>query len=268
MASAKPHIVLLAGAWHSPPYFAKITSLLQDHLYVVHTRQLPSVGVPPLWTPPKDFVQDTVAVRSLLDYAVGEGNDVVVICHSWGGTVAGGALVGYSKEERAKNGLQGGVVRVGYMCAFMIDEGISLHEIGGGEYPPWYDRNVGRILYRSPCDTELLQGPYIRVNDPSVMYNGLSEAEQAYWFSQLQTHSLCTIQAPTLGASWKTIPSSYLMCEKDLAIPLQAQEMMVDAAREKGAQVEVSRLETGHSPYLTMPKETVDWIRTVAGEET
>lgn len=99
------------------------------------------------------------------------------------------------------------------------------------------------------------------------MYNGLSEDEQTYWFSQLQAHSLASLQAPTLGASWKTIPSSYLFCGQDLAIPVQLQEMMVNGAKDKGARVDVSRLETGHSPYLTMPKETVEWIRGVAGEQ-
>lgn len=146
MATSKPHIVLLHGAWHSPPYFSKITTLLQDYLYVVHAQQLPAVGVPPLWTPPEDLVQDTATVRSLLNYAIGDGIDVVVICHSWGGTIAGSALVGYSKEERAKRGLKGGVVKVGYMCAFMIDEGTSLHEQGGGQYPPWYDLDVGFVF--------------------------------------------------------------------------------------------------------------------------
>lgn len=99
------------------------------------------------------------------------------------------------------------------------------------------------------------------------MYNGLPEDEQAYWSSQLQAHSLASIQALTLGASWKMIPSSYLLCGQDLAIPVQLQEMMVNGAKEKGAEVEVSRLETGHSPYLTMPNETVEWIRVVAGEK-
>lgn len=142
MAHPKPHLVLLHGAWHSPAYFAKITSLLQDCLYVVHAQQLPGVGSSPSWNPPTDLAQDVAAARSLVDYAIAEGNDVVVICHSWGGTVATSALVGYSKEEREKKGLKGGVVKVGYMCAFMIEEGMSLQSLAG-DYPPWYDIDVG-----------------------------------------------------------------------------------------------------------------------------
>lgn len=142
MANSKPHLVFLHGAWHSPAYFAKITSLLQEHLYVIHARQLPGVGVPPLWNPPTDLSEDIAAARSLVDYAIADGNDVVVVCHSWGGIVAGSALVGYSKEEREHRGLKGGVVRVGYMCAFMMDEGASLQSGGGEEYPPWTEVEV------------------------------------------------------------------------------------------------------------------------------
>lgn len=57
------------------------------------------------------------------------------------------------------------------------------------------------------------------------------------------------------------------MCEQDGAIPVQVQEIMVNGAKEKGAHVDVSRLDCGHSPFLSRPAETVVWIRGVAGEE-
>ena len=120
-------------------------------------------------------------------------------------------------------------------------------------------------LLQSPINTQ--QGEYIRATDPTVFYNGLSEEEQAYWFSQLQTHAFATLYHPSTGASWRTIPSSYLICEQDKAIPAEFQEMMANAAKEKGADVEIERLDCGHSPFLVMPKETVDWIRGVAGEK-
>lgn len=139
MTHPKPHIVFLHGAWHSPVYFAKITSLLQDQLYVVHARQQPAVGVPPSWTPPTDLSQDLEAARSIVDRAIGEGNDVVVICHSWGGKIASSSLVGYSKEEREKKGLKGGVVKVGYMCAMMVDANENIPQ---REVPTWYELDV------------------------------------------------------------------------------------------------------------------------------
>ena len=56
------------------------------------------------------------------------------------------------------------------------------------------------------------------------------------------------------------------MCEPEFMVPVQVQETMVNAAKEEGASVEGSTLDTGHSPYLTKPKETVAWIRRVAGD--
>ena len=139
MTHPKPHIVFLHGAWHSPVHFTKITSLLQDQLYVVHARQQPGVGVPPSWTPPKDLTQDVEAARSIVDYAIGDGNDVVVICHSWGGKIAGSSLVGYGKEEREKEGRKGGVVKVGYMCAMMVDDKENMPQ---PSTPSWYELDV------------------------------------------------------------------------------------------------------------------------------
>jgi len=141
MSTSKPQLVLIHGAWHSPAYFARITSLLQDHLYVVHSLQLPAVGRAPLWTPPEDLSLDVAAARALLDTAIADGKDVIVVCHSWGGTIAGSALVGYGKEEREAKGLKGGVIKCGYMCAFMVDEGVSLQGTVG-EYPTWYELSV------------------------------------------------------------------------------------------------------------------------------
>lgn len=90
--------------------------------------------------------------------------------------------------------------------------------------------------------------------------------------------------APATAASWKEIPSSYLLCENDRAIPSAGQEDMVNRAKNAGAEVEVTRIkvsnrreivssymlmnaQAGHSPFLSQPDETVKWIRGVCGEK-
>jgi hypothetical protein len=52
-----------------------------------------------------------------------------------------------------------------------------------------------------------------------------------------------------------TIPSSYLICEKDNAIPFQAQEGMIAMAQAKNPKAFdiVERCEASHSPFLSMP---------------
>jgi pimeloyl-ACP methyl ester carboxylesterase len=133
---AKPQIVLVPGAWHTIAYFSTLIAKLQELGYTVHARQLASVGNP---NPPKDLSQDVAIVNGTVEEAIGDGNDVVVICHSWGGLITGCSLAGLSKKEREAAGKKGGVVRAGYIAAFIAPEGVSLVEcIPGGKPEPWW----------------------------------------------------------------------------------------------------------------------------------
>lgn len=140
---SKPHIVLVPGAWHDPSSMASVTSLLTRAGYTVHARQMPAVGSS---NPPKDLSEDVAALRAMVDDALATGADVVVICHSWGGMVTGSALTGYSKSARERNGQKGGVVRVGYLAAFMVPVGMSLKDAIGGTWPVWFDEQVTFFL--------------------------------------------------------------------------------------------------------------------------
>lgn len=134
---SKPHLVFIPGAWHTPEAFSVIIPKLEAHGYTVHTLQLPAVGPSPD-NVPTDLSQDINAVRSLVTKAIGAGNDVVVVPHSWGGIVAGSALAGLGKKEREAKGEKGGVVRTAYMCAFMAPEGVSLIDALQGNIPDWW----------------------------------------------------------------------------------------------------------------------------------
>lgn len=130
----KPHIVLVPGAWHLPACMAPVTSKLSDLGYTIHSRRMPAVGNP---NPPKDLSEDIAAVDSMVNEAIGsDGNDVIVICHSWGGIVTGSALKGLSKTEREAQGKKGGVVRTGYVAAFIVGEGVCLLDCTRG-VPAW-----------------------------------------------------------------------------------------------------------------------------------
>lgn len=141
---SKPQIVLLPGAWHYPSCFSLVIPKLEAAGYTVHTTQLPSVTD---HDPPKDPSADVAAVQSVVDKAIGSGNDVIVFPHSWAGIVAGSALVGYGSKEREAKGEKGGVVRFGYMCAFMTPEGGSLADFNQGQQPPtWWAPKVSDLL--------------------------------------------------------------------------------------------------------------------------
>jgi pimeloyl-ACP methyl ester carboxylesterase len=246
---SKPQIVLVCGAWHAPDiYMTSLTSALSSRGYKIHTRQMPSVGNP---TPPTDLTADIAALRTLVSDAISPtGNDVIVICHSWGGIITGSALDGLSKREREASGQKGGVVRAGYMAAFMLPAGGTQKDAPGTNLPAWVS----------------VQPPQTYATSPEMFYNDLPPADQDMWFSKLQSHALGSVSTPPTGESWMVIPSSYLLCELDQAIPEAVQVGMIEGAKGIGADVQVTRIRAGHSPFLSRVEETAEWIRGVAGE--
>lgn len=84
--------------------------------------------------------------------------------------------------------------------------------------------------------------------------------------ARLRPHALSTFCDKARSAAWKKIPSSYLVCEDDQAIPVQAQDGMIARAKELGGEIETERLFVSHSPYIVKPEHVARFLRRSAGE--
>jgi len=69
------------------------------------------------------------------------------------------------------------------------------------------------------------------------------------------------------------MPCTYMVCEKDNAVPVKRQEMMLENVRkdcrERGVGTEwlsVVRVACGHSPWLSQVEKVVELVREVAGQ--
>lgn len=82
----------------------------------------------------------------------------------------------------------------------------------------------------------------------------------------MKSHAFSTFADKTRAESWREIPTSYLLCEDDMTIPAAAQESMTRKVKETGADIEVKRIKSDHSPFLGCPEVVVQWIRETAGE--
>lgn len=122
----KPVFVLIHGAWHTPACYDRTKSLLSPHGYTSICPSLPSVSFTP---PPNAFQEDIKTIRSTVLDLVAD-NDVVVVMHSYSGIPGGSALDGLDKESCEGRGLKGGVMRLVYVAAWMVDEGY-VHSFGG-----------------------------------------------------------------------------------------------------------------------------------------
>ncbi|KAL4901294.1 hypothetical protein BDW74DRAFT_187748 [Aspergillus multicolor] len=240
-----PTIIFSIGAWITPPTFDAIRARLSERGIPSETPAHPSIGAEP---PNKTLADDVASLRSVLQKLVEvEGKDVVVVGHSYGGVVASCAVEGLAKADREAAGQEGGVSRIAYLAAFALDKGQSLLGMLGGQYLPWMEVN----------------GDFVHCNaGPQAAFHDLALEEQQKWSSKLEH----TSRAVFLGAStyepWHCIPSTYIFCEEDQALPLQFQEMM---AAKLGPDL-TYRLKSSHSPFLSMPDQLADVLEDLVGK--
>lgn len=80
----------------------------------------------------------------------------------------------------------------------------------------------------------------------------------------LQQHSYQTFESKLTYPAYKDIPTTYFLCTKDNAIPIAAQEGMVEMAKKAGANIETVRFEASHSPFCSMPDKVTEACRETA----
>jgi hypothetical protein len=124
----------------------------------------------------------------------------------------------------------------------MLDEGESLADVAGRTPPAWQvpDAN-GRTMS--------VAGPQ------EVFYNTCAPAIADAAAARLRPHTIASFVEPVRSVAWRDIPSTYVICDLDNAIPVPAQEAMSARA---GA---THRLDSDHSPFLTDPDAVADLIR-------
>lgn len=247
---ARPTILFVPGAWHSPLCFALVGRLLEDHGYSTEYVTMPSVGaLPPL----PNFDQDVAKVRKHIKTQVETGQEVVVVCHSYGGVPASEAILDLDLASRRARGLPGGVVHLFFCCAFLLPEGNGLSKATGGKPAPWYTLSADEMMANVPATAA------------QVFYNDIREDQAAMIAATLKHHSYQTFQSELTNAAWRVVPSTYLYCLKDQAIPYEFQKVMVEEFA-KGVNIKTETLDASHSPFWSKPDETAAAIRRAAGE--
>jgi pimeloyl-ACP methyl ester carboxylesterase len=223
--SQQSTVVLVHGAWHGAWCWDEVVSRLSaDGLDVVAV-DLPSVASG------GDLYDDARAVRRVLDDTPG---DKVLVGHSYGGIVITEASAGAE-----------GVRHLVYLTAFMLDEGHALADVAGRTPPAWQVPNP--------------DGKTVRVEGPQgVFYNTCTPEIADAAAARLRPHTIVSFVQPVRSVGWRDVPSTYVVCELDNAIPVPAQEAM---AAHAGT---TRRLRSDHSPFLTDPDAVAEVIRGVA----
>jgi pimeloyl-ACP methyl ester carboxylesterase len=226
--SETPAILLVHGAWHGAWCWDAVRGILESRGRTVHAIDLPTVHAAN--KAELDLADDARAVRAAVDAIDGP---VVVVAHSYGGVPTTQGLAGASN-----------VAHIVYIAAFALDAGESLLGAVGGVPPTWW----------------MVDGPLTTAGNPqepaeSLFFNDLPDDVAHANAARLVAQATKPFSDVVTEVAWSTIPSTYLITERDAVFPLFAQEALSGRAGST-----VHRLDTGHSPFLSQPEATADII--------
>ena len=100
-----------------------------------------------------------------------------------------------------------------------------------------------------------------------IFYNDLSDEVAAPYIAAIKPHSYRTFSSQQSVAPWKVIPSTYIVCEKDQAIPLPVQEGMLAMAHQLAPTSfdVIERCSASHSPFISQPEWLAKMLIKAAG---
>ncbi|WP_433378421.1 alpha/beta hydrolase [Actinoplanes sp. CA-142083] len=209
-----PTFVLVPGAWHLPSTFDLLRGELDAKGHPSIAVKLPTTGPEPRG----GLREDAAAVRGAIEAV---GGPVVVVAHSYGGIPATEAAAGLP-----------GVRHVVYLAAYVPDVNESMFTIHG---------------IPDPDDTD---GLFPIGDDPRAqLYADVPDDVAALAIGRLVGQRVQPWADRVTRAAWHTVPSTYILTERDASLPVELQERMATHTKD------VRRLPTGHSPHLARPDE-------------
>lgn len=219
--SDAPTFLLVHGAWHGSWCWDRLVPELQAAGRDVRTVELPTVHAEDKTS--LGVSDDADTVRRAIEAVDGP---VVVVAHSYGGIPASVGAAGMPKVQH-----------IVYVTAFALDEGESLLGAVGGAAPGWW-----------VVEDDLVSAGTEAESAADVFYNDLDAETAAAAVARLLPQSRRAFTDELTAAAWHTVPSTYIITERDNAIPVFAQEQL--AARAGST---VHRLDTSHSPFYSEP---------------
>ena len=217
-----PTFVLIHGGFCRGWVWAETTAALREDGHQVEVIDLPSSGTEAAEL--GDLQADIAAVRRTLD---GIGAEIVLVGHSYGGMV----LTEFGDHPSVQHGV--------YLAAFWPQKGQSLVDMLGGQLPGWIVARDDGTLQVSD-DSEVAR--------QAVCADIDAERFAGEVHPRLVLTSVSAMAAPST-APQPQHPTTYIICERDQAIPPQAQEAMSAAADH------IVRLPSSHLPLLSMPRQ-------------
>ncbi|KAK4233417.1 hypothetical protein C8A03DRAFT_19516 [Achaetomium macrosporum] len=216
------------GAFHGPWAFDLIRAELASRGFnKTSASTLPSVGNA---DPDVGLYADAAAV--------------VLVVHSYGGAVSSNAVEGLSVQQRTAAGRRGGIISHIFLTALALRVGqTALDAFGGTISADWNVTDDGKFFSSS---------------DPApIFYNDVqNQTLVAQAVAALRPEPVKTLQQPSRYAPWtESFNVAFIHTSLDRAINISTQNAV---SSQFPAGSFMATINTGHSPFLSQPKELAD----------
>ena len=186
------------------------------------------------------MAQDVAQFRNVVQDELQAGHNVIALLHSWSGFVGAAAVKDLGQSTP-------GVVHIVYLASWLPPSNLSSCDWLAVPELSIYDVKEGLE----------------HVKDPMIFYSDLPQTIADEAIKDLLPKT-ATTSHESVTLDYQSIASTYVICELDVAVPPRFSEMMIVQSR---IPCEVLRIQSGHSPFLNMPKLVANIIRRAAGEE-
>ena len=235
--------VLVHGSWHGGWVWDRVRRLLVEAGHDVEAPDLPGRG--PDSRPSADVtLNDHVShMREVIESTT---TPVILVGHSFGGFVI--SHVAETIPER--------IELLVYLGAFLLQEGQSVLDVALSMPPavPHLDirESEGLVAVKPERAQE-------------VFYDDCSPEDAAQAVARLVAEALGPRRTPTVITHdrFGGVPRVYIETTRDKALPSSLQKQMHAALPCS----KVSTLESGHSPFLSMPKALADELDLLASQD-
>ncbi|KAF5719498.1 hypothetical protein FMUND_4686 [Fusarium mundagurra] len=211
------------------------------------------------------FKDDVDAVRSAIRQETEKGRDVIVITHSYGGTVGNSAVKGFSRpvesctsgpsstptpKSNKRTPETGHVVGIIPIATGFCFTGLTFMDHFLNITPPFFRVNK-KTGYAD-----------LTVRPQKFFYHDLPPAEADHATSMLTTQSLKALfeGRECSYSGWLDVPVWFIGTVEDQGLPIVVQRTQIGMVRMLGARVVYTELKTSHSPFLSQPKQVVQIV--------
>ncbi|KAI1092953.1 Alpha/Beta hydrolase protein [Rostrohypoxylon terebratum] len=237
-----PVLVLVPGAFGTPAGFDRLLPYLKEAGLSTHPGPYPSCNPPDPTT--ATCSKDILALREdVLLPLLDKQEDIVLLAHSYGGVVAGGAAKDLDKQTRTAKGHTSSIVGLIYVVGNITLENESLSEAVGGSHPPF-------IKIDKPSKGLALIEPAM-----DILYNDCDRALAPELEKYMEPHALLAFDTKASAPGWADSGfdgrRAYVRTLADCCNPTFLQDSWIEKSKVKWDIVDFN---TGHMPFVSQPQ--------------